>query len=135
MCGWVVGFEGGGGGSKQPRKGSAGDFATHWLLIFEAWQMVLRDDRCGQVLCKRTPALSVCYDSATDDNPETRTHGCKHVLPSFALLWPVVPSSAVLCCVQGMVTQVTDVKPLASVLTYLDQDSNTEVYQEVRGVC
>jgi hypothetical protein len=33
---------------------------------------------------------------------------------------------------QGMVTHVTDVKPLASVLTYLDEDSNTEVYQEVR---
>lgn len=32
-----------------------------------------------------------------------------------------------------MVTHVTDVKPLAAVLTYLDQDSNTEVYQEVRG--
>jgi DNA replicative helicase MCM subunit Mcm2 (Cdc46/Mcm family) len=32
---------------------------------------------------------------------------------------------------QGMVTQVTDVKPLAAVLTYLDQDSNTEIYQEV----
>jgi hypothetical protein len=31
-----------------------------------------------------------------------------------------------------MVTHVTDVKPLASVLTYLDEDSNTEVYQEVR---
>jgi hypothetical protein len=30
------------------------------------------------------------------------------------------------------VTHVTDVKPLAAVLTYLDQDSNTEVYQEVR---
>jgi hypothetical protein len=30
-----------------------------------------------------------------------------------------------------MVTQVTDVKPLAAVLTYLDQDSNTEIYQEV----
>jgi DNA replicative helicase MCM subunit Mcm2 (Cdc46/Mcm family) len=36
------------------------------------------------------------------------------------------------CVVQGMVTHVTDVKPLAAVLTYLDQDSNTEVYQEVR---
>jgi hypothetical protein len=33
-----------------------------------------------------------------------------------------------------MVTHVTDVKPLAAVLTYLDQDSNTEVYQEVRGL-
>jgi len=44
----------------------------------------------------------------------------------------------VLCCdvcchPQGMVTHVTDVKPLAAVLTYLDQDSNTEVYQEVRA--
>lgn len=28
-------------------------------------------------------------------------------------------------------TQVTDVKPLAAVLTYLDEESNTEVYQEV----
>jgi hypothetical protein len=36
------------------------------------------------------------------------------------------------CLLQGMVTHVTDVKPLAAVLTYLDQDSNTEVYQEVR---
>eukprot|EP00775_Hariotina_reticulata_P009817 gene9817-9975_t len=35
--------------------------------------------------------------------------------------------------VRGMVTQVTDVKPLAAVLTYLDQDSNTEIYQEVAG--
>eukprot|EP00878_Enallax_costatus_P012492 GHUV01013046.1.p1 GENE.GHUV01013046.1~~GHUV01013046.1.p1 ORF type:complete len:475 (+),score=150.53 GHUV01013046.1:249-1673(+) len=35
--------------------------------------------------------------------------------------------------VRGMVTQVTDVKPLASVLTYLDEDSNTEIYQEVAG--
>ncbi|WIA36887.1 hypothetical protein OEZ86_008135 [Tetradesmus obliquus] len=35
--------------------------------------------------------------------------------------------------VRGMVTHVTDVKPLASVLTYLDEDSNTEVYQEVAG--
>lgn len=33
-----------------------------------------------------------------------------------------------------MVTHVTDVKPLAAVLTYLDQDSNTEVYQEVSDV-
>ena len=40
----------------------------------------------------------------------------------FALLLPLL---------QGMVTHVTDVKPLASVLTYLDEDSNTEVYQEV----
>lgn len=31
-----------------------------------------------------------------------------------------------------MVTHVTDVKPLASVLTYLDEESNTEIYQEVR---
>jgi hypothetical protein len=34
-----------------------------------------------------------------------------------------------------MVTHVTDVKPLASVLTYLDTDTNTEVYQEVRAMC
>jgi hypothetical protein len=48
-----------------------------------------------------------------------------------------LPLSIVGCAVpcfvvQGMVTHVTDVKPLAAVLTYLDQDSNTEVYQEVR---
>lgn len=40
-----------------------------------------------------------------------------------------------LLCVQGMVTHVTDVKPLAAVLTYLDEDSNTEIYQEVQHKC
>jgi hypothetical protein len=60
---------------------------------------------------------------------------CHHLVVTRSAM----PVSAVLCCAvlcrvcdQGMVTQVTDVKPLASVLTYLDQDSNTEVYQEVR---
>ena len=34
---------------------------------------------------------------------------------------------------QGIVTQVTDVKPLASVITYTDEDGGTELYQEVLG--
>jgi hypothetical protein len=34
---------------------------------------------------------------------------------------------------QGIVTQVTDVKPLASVITYTDDDGGTELYQEVLG--
>jgi len=35
--------------------------------------------------------------------------------------------------VRGVVTHVTDVKPLASVITYTDEESGTEVYQEVVG--
>ncbi len=34
---------------------------------------------------------------------------------------------------QGIVTQVTDVKPLASVITYTDDVSGYELYQEVLG--
>lgn len=34
---------------------------------------------------------------------------------------------------QGIVTHVTDVKPLASVITYTDEDSGSELYQEVLG--
>lgn len=34
---------------------------------------------------------------------------------------------------QGIVTQVTDVKPLLTVATYLDDASGYEVYQEVTG--
>lgn len=39
------------------------------------------------------------------------------------------PASAV----QGIVTHVTDVKPLIKVATYLDEESGVEVYQEVTG--
>lgn len=35
---------------------------------------------------------------------------------------------------QGIVTHVTDVKPLIKVATYLDEESGVEVYQEVTGV-
>ncbi|KIZ01252.1 Protein PROLIFERA [Monoraphidium neglectum] len=35
--------------------------------------------------------------------------------------------------VKGIVTQVTDVKPLASVITYTDDDGGGELYQEVLG--
>ncbi len=35
--------------------------------------------------------------------------------------------------VQGTVTQVTDVKPLLTVATYLDRNQATEAYQEVSG--
>ena len=34
---------------------------------------------------------------------------------------------------QGIVTHVTDVKPLVEVVTYTDQENGNEVYQEVRG--
>lgn len=34
---------------------------------------------------------------------------------------------------QGTVTQVTDVKPLLTVATYLDRNQATEAYQEVSG--
>jgi DNA replicative helicase MCM subunit Mcm2 (Cdc46/Mcm family) len=34
---------------------------------------------------------------------------------------------------QGIVTQVTDVKPLLTVATYLDKNEATEAYQEVSG--
>ena len=34
---------------------------------------------------------------------------------------------------QGIVTQVTDVKPLLTVATYLDDASGFEVYQEITG--
>jgi hypothetical protein len=34
---------------------------------------------------------------------------------------------------QGIITQVTDVKPLASVITYTDEESGGELYQEVLG--
>lgn len=57
------------------------------------------------------------------------------VLSDNPIVRPVCsPWRACVCrrAAQGMVTHVTDVKPLAAVLTYLDQDSNTEVYQEVR---
>lgn len=30
-------------------------------------------------------------------------------------------------------TQITDVKPLATVVSYIDEDTNREVFQEVRG--
>ena len=33
---------------------------------------------------------------------------------------------------QGIVTHVTDVKPLVEVVTYTDQENGNEVYQEVR---
>ena len=36
-------------------------------------------------------------------------------------------------CAQGTVTNVTDVKPLLTVATYLDQKEATEAYQEVAG--
>ena len=36
--------------------------------------------------------------------------------------------------VQGIVTHVTDVKPLIKVATYLDEESGVEVYQEVTGM-
>ena len=36
-------------------------------------------------------------------------------------------------CPQGIVTQVTDVKPLLTVATYLDGASGFEVYQEITG--
>ncbi|GBF93305.1 DNA replication licensing factor MCM7 [Raphidocelis subcapitata] len=35
--------------------------------------------------------------------------------------------------VKGVVTHVTDVKPLASVITYTDEESGSELYQEVLG--
>ena len=35
--------------------------------------------------------------------------------------------------VQGVVTHVTDVKPLATVITYTDPSNGYEIYQEVRG--
>ena len=35
---------------------------------------------------------------------------------------------------QGIVTHVTDVKPLIKVATYLDEESGVEVYQEVTGM-
>ncbi|BDA48060.1 DNA replication licensing factor MCM7 [Coccomyxa sp. Obi] len=38
-----------------------------------------------------------------------------------------------LVTVQGIVTQVTDVKPLLTVATYLDKNEATEAYQEVSG--
>lgn len=34
---------------------------------------------------------------------------------------------------QGTVTNVTDVKPLLTVATYLDKNEATEAYQEVSG--
>ena len=34
---------------------------------------------------------------------------------------------------QGIVTHVTDVKPLIEVVTYTDQENGNEVYQEVRN--
>lgn len=36
-----------------------------------------------------------------------------------------------LICPQGVVTHVTDVKPLVEVVTYTDQQNGNEVYQEV----
>ncbi|KAK9828231.1 hypothetical protein WJX74_004646 [Apatococcus lobatus] len=38
-----------------------------------------------------------------------------------------------LVTIKGIVTHVTDVKPLIKVATYLDEDSGVEVYQEVTG--
>lgn len=38
-----------------------------------------------------------------------------------------------MCRAQGTVTQVTDVKPLLTVATYLDANQATEAYQEVSG--
>ena len=34
---------------------------------------------------------------------------------------------------QGIITQMTDVKPLITVATYLDDESGFEIYQEVPG--
>ena len=42
-------------------------------------------------------------------------------------------AKATLVAVQGTVTQVTDVKPLLTVATYLDRNQATEAYQEVTG--
>jgi DNA replicative helicase MCM subunit Mcm2 (Cdc46/Mcm family) len=39
----------------------------------------------------------------------------------------------VLHVLQGIVTQITDVKPLATVVSYIDEDTNREVFQEVGG--
>lgn len=35
-------------------------------------------------------------------------------------------------CTQGIITHVTDVKPLATVMVYIDYESGNEIYQEVR---
>ena len=73
----------------------------------------------------RPPATASWLVPSMDTlRPAMSAHCCCRALLSC----PVMPTR-----VQGMVTHVTDVKPLASVLTYLDTDTNTEVYQEVRG--
>ena len=49
--------------------------------------------------------------------------------------WTLISSStrASTAAAQGIVTHVTDVKPLASVITYTDELSGSELYQEVLG--
>lgn len=47
--------------------------------------------------------------------------------------WPTPVLALVLALVlQGLVTSVSDVKPLASVVTYTDETTGHELYQEVR---
>lgn len=46
---------------------------------------------------------------------------------------PADPEWAWLGRVQGIVTHVTDVKPLLTVATYLDASTGFEVYQEITG--
>lgn len=38
------------------------------------------------------------------------------------------------CVEQGIITHMTDVKPLISVATYLDSDTGIEIYQPVTGM-
>ncbi len=38
-----------------------------------------------------------------------------------------------LCTLQGIITHVTDVKPLATVMVYIDYATGNEIYQEVTG--
>jgi hypothetical protein len=51
-----------------------------------------------------------------------------------ARTWPnALPSPLLPLPAQGVITHVTDVKPLASVITYTDEEGGTELYQEVLG--
>ncbi|KAF6263445.1 minichromosome maintenance protein 7 [Scenedesmus sp. NREL 46B-D3] len=69
--------------------------------------------------------------AAADNSGKAGAATCEH--PITPLRRVAAQHIGKLVRVRGMVTHVTDVKPLASVLTYLDEDSNTEVYQEVAG--
>jgi hypothetical protein len=51
----------------------------------------------------------------------------------LACCGPHALTTHVLHVLQGIVTQITDVKPLATVVSYIDEDTNREVFQEVGG--